>query len=357
MDINRKNYQEYFLDYFEKSLLPQKVAELMVFLEANPDLNKEFEAFEPLILEPFDIEFDNKQKLKKRNYETVGQITALNYEEWMVAGIEKDLSSKELHTLGQFISKNPDARLEYDLFLRTRLYPEKDVLYPEKDDLKKRSVFYLNRVLLYRVTAAAASLLLLLSVFLVNEYFSDNRLVSKSSVMNRLEAVSPTINFSSDIPAVGQRTTYADQNEVTDLVNIFVPNEINRQQAPGKLIAKHVNEISSPNDAPRSLEIIIRQNAELVPSNSEGFAMESEENNQQGSFSSRFVNGVMKNIFGKRKRSGKSLLEYTVDGYNLMADKEVEVEKEYDSSGNIVAYRVNGEVVKIGRKVNAPLGE
>lgn len=357
MDINRQNYQEYFLDYYENSLQPQKVAELMVFLEVNPDLNEEFEAFESISLEPSSISYSHKKKLKKPEYIAVGQINALNYEEWMISGMEKTLSPLGVKNLEQFISKNPESRLEYNMFLQSRLLPENEVQYQGKDELKKRGVIFIHRALMYRVASVAAILILLFTVFLSNEYFSSENQIRKARLLDRVDHLSPVIVFSSAGPVVKPRSDYQNQIKPLDNTTNYGMNEPKQLQALEKLIAINVDVIPSPDYDMPSIEPITIDYHAPASSENEALALEPAQQNRDGSFASRFVNGVLKNIFGQRNRSGKTFLEYTVDGYNLMADKDVEVEKEYNSSGEIVAYRVNGEVVKIGRKVNAPLGE
>jgi hypothetical protein len=66
MNINRENYEAYLLDYFEKELDPATVAELMLFLELNPDLKADFEEFENISLVPdTNIGFPTNTALKK----------------------------------------------------------------------------------------------------------------------------------------------------------------------------------------------------------------------------------------------------------------------------------------------------
>ena len=42
-NINRNNYEAFLLDYVEQNLTAELVAELMLFLEQNPDLKAELE--------------------------------------------------------------------------------------------------------------------------------------------------------------------------------------------------------------------------------------------------------------------------------------------------------------------------
>ncbi len=81
MDINRNNYEAYFLDYRENNLTPGQVAELLVFLEQNPDLKEEFESFESFSLFLIKTSGSNdKENLKKRDLIPTGNIDSSNYE-------------------------------------------------------------------------------------------------------------------------------------------------------------------------------------------------------------------------------------------------------------------------------------
>ena len=45
MNIDKNNYEAFFLDYHEGNLSPQEVADLYLFLSQYPELKKEFEDF------------------------------------------------------------------------------------------------------------------------------------------------------------------------------------------------------------------------------------------------------------------------------------------------------------------------
>jgi len=84
--ITRKNYEAYLLDYVEGNLSPELIAELMLFLEQNPDLKEVLEDFEIHKLEPVeDLGFD-KTRLKKET----GIITSDNYEDFIIAEVESN---------------------------------------------------------------------------------------------------------------------------------------------------------------------------------------------------------------------------------------------------------------------------
>lgn len=357
MNINRNNYQEFFLDYFEGALEPHEVAELMVFLEANPDLNSEFEDFEEIKLLPVNKGFQNKKSLKKHQYKTVGEITAFNYEEWLVAGIENDLSPKEQGELESFLDINPPAKLEYSHFIRSRLIPE-EVMLENKDELKKKGVILFYRPALVASLAIAASILIFLAVYLQVNNQPDNQRIATTTELERIEPVSGKIVIEEKVHEVSLRDQQLQISQPLEILNTSETTLLSENWPDfAGMEALRINpDVLSANfgTKPTLLAINTRQDYITEPNvlPSQPLIRET-----KSSFASRFINGVFSNIFGKRDPNKKSLLEYTVDGYNLMADREVEVEKHYDASGNLVAYRVNGELVKIGHKVNSTLGE
>ena len=65
MNITRHNCESFFLDYYEKNLSPVEVAEVLFFLEENPELKEVFESYEAICLEHEKVNFPDKEALKK----------------------------------------------------------------------------------------------------------------------------------------------------------------------------------------------------------------------------------------------------------------------------------------------------
>ena len=65
MKINRNNYEAFLIDFLDGTLDAVLVAELMLFLEANPDIREEFDGIEDVSLESQNIHFTEKDFLKK----------------------------------------------------------------------------------------------------------------------------------------------------------------------------------------------------------------------------------------------------------------------------------------------------
>jgi hypothetical protein len=63
MDINRNNYETFFLLYLDRELKPEEVLKVEKFLTENPDLQKEFAILKQTILLPFNMVFESKASL------------------------------------------------------------------------------------------------------------------------------------------------------------------------------------------------------------------------------------------------------------------------------------------------------
>ena len=141
MNINRNNYEIWFLDYYEGRLSREQVAALMAFLELHYDLKEEFDNFENISLPPAkDIVFDAKDSLKKIPVITVGGINEKNYEEFFIGEMEGDLSKEQSEQLVTFLKKNPSLKKEYDLFGKTKIAPDETIKFNAKQSLKKNII-------------------------------------------------------------------------------------------------------------------------------------------------------------------------------------------------------------------------
>ncbi|MGZ4059058.1 MAG: hypothetical protein ACXVPU_08525 [Bacteroidia bacterium] len=134
MNINKNNYEAFFLDYHEGNLSPQQVADLLLFIEQHPELKEEFESFENFTLEDFSgITFENKSGLKK-------EITNDNKDEYFIRSVEDTLSSIEKNLLDNFIKQHPQYIADLNLFQKTKLNPDSSIVFENKESLKHIAV-------------------------------------------------------------------------------------------------------------------------------------------------------------------------------------------------------------------------
>ena len=134
MNINKNNYEAFFLDYHEGNLTPQQVADLLLYIEQHPELREEFESFENIILEDFsDITFENKSGLKK-------EITIDNKDEFFIRSIENTLTPAEKALVTDFIKQHPQYATDFELFQKTKLVADASIVFENKNSLKRVAV-------------------------------------------------------------------------------------------------------------------------------------------------------------------------------------------------------------------------
>ncbi len=148
MNINKHNYEAFFLDYHEGTLTPQQVADLLLFVEQHPELKEEFESFENLTLEDLDsVSFEGKSSLKKDLSPTLSKgegklppINVLNKEEYFIRSVENTLAPAEKQLLETFIKQHPQFLIDFELFQKTKVSADTNIVFENKEALKKTVV-------------------------------------------------------------------------------------------------------------------------------------------------------------------------------------------------------------------------
>lgn len=167
MKINRTNYEIFFIDYNDGKLNPHEISQLKTFLQLNTDLQEEFDMFSQneSITEIENIVFEHKNSLKKVFIPKNTIITSNNFNDFVIAEIEGELSTNESFQLHQHLNENPDLKKEYNLFQLTKLKPEYSIVFENKKGLKKRSKRQaIIRQITY-VSAIAAGIALMFTIF------------------------------------------------------------------------------------------------------------------------------------------------------------------------------------------------
>lgn len=163
IEINRNNYEEYFLDFLEGNLSPSENDLLMSFLNSNPDLKEELELLNVLPEIRVEETFLEKSALKKSasNIES----NTDNFNELCIARIEGDLSKEASREFDSFINENSKRKKEFELFKLAKVKADHNIVYENKQELKKSTFnlfLFKNR---YSIISAAASIVIVLSLF------------------------------------------------------------------------------------------------------------------------------------------------------------------------------------------------
>ncbi len=378
MNINRENYEMYFLDYHEGRLDPGQVAELLVFLEAHPELKEELEDFENIRFKPdLTISFADKTSLKRNSVSDFGPISASNYETYFIADTEKQLTSDEQRWLNGFLEKNPWLNPTYQQYLLTRLQPDLHIHYPGKAGLK-HSIFKTRRIYFYALSAAA-SFALLLAVFL-NSATKQEVVLTASQKPLTIPAPAKR-GFSQETmqqPVSAPPVAYnsASAGHPVDLSQLPDQTVLNDQPkgertAITKIQSRLLIHITT-RDIVKPEYLFIRQNrnnpqiyATLYDQINLAERMQQEQvlTPVASSPKSMLQAGLRKlgDLFTGRESTPNhgtfnfwTIADLGISGYNLLTDKDLKLLTQSNDSGKVVSYALKGEGFEFMRLKNKP---
>ncbi len=110
--ITKNNYEAFYLDYLEGNLSDAETSLLFSFFEANPDCKADIEDEGDILdfkIQPEAEHIEDKEELKYFDCKA-SEICLSNYNDWLVAKQEGDLSAEDVQKVDQFIAEN---NLEY----------------------------------------------------------------------------------------------------------------------------------------------------------------------------------------------------------------------------------------------------
>ncbi len=164
MEINRNNYEIFFLDYLDGTLSEKEIDCFLDFVRKNPDLQQELEDLDKFKLPEQTVRFNAKNKLYKKKEE----LPAENYT--AIAYLEGDLSQAESAEFLHLLKFQPQQEKELELLAKTRLIADQTIVFPNKKSLYKKT---LQRKLWYYSSAIAAILLISLAIAPVFQFHSS----------------------------------------------------------------------------------------------------------------------------------------------------------------------------------------
>ena len=151
MNINRHNYEEFFILYMDNELSVEERRLVEDFVAEYPDLKEELDQLMQFKLQPEAIELPGKEELWKGST----LIHSGNQTEWLLLYLDGELSNKEKSQVEQYLLAESAAAAEWAGLQKARLIAEpvvfenKNSLYREEE--KQRRVVPL---FLFRIAAA-----------------------------------------------------------------------------------------------------------------------------------------------------------------------------------------------------------
>ena len=235
MKINRNNYEAFFTDYLEGILDEKLVDDFIEFLQQNPDLKEELSLFQTVSIGQEEMIFNKKESLLKEKYDVEEEFN------WVaIASMEEEISTSEKTEFEKYLSAHPEKQKEAELFSKTKLQPDKSVVFSKKNKLYRYSS---GRTILLWTTRVAAILIIALSVYVFIDK-NSNSIIPENQVVVIEKEPEKKINPSEikEVPTNNkveeQKTLKKDPEKPAVKSEKSKPNEtkIIRENSQGRLI-------------------------------------------------------------------------------------------------------------------------
>lgn len=171
MNINRDNYEEYFLLYIDNELSVAEKNAVDTFVSDNPDLLEELVMLQQSVVKPAAIDFPDKEALKKP--ETVDD----SVQEKLLLLLDNELKGKEKAAMLSLVQYNAAVKQEWKILQQTRCSPADIIEFKEKALLYKkepRRVVAISPKAVAWWRFAAAAILIGVGLWGTVSYFDDN---------------------------------------------------------------------------------------------------------------------------------------------------------------------------------------
>ena len=167
MNINRHNYELYFLLYVDNELSAEERNAIEQFVAENKDLASELELLKQTALPSEEIVFSSKQDLYKK------ELTPDHLQEQMLSHLDTELEPLLINSLAAEIAANDDLKREWNILQQTKLDPNEKIIFENKELLYRHEKDRVISMFFWR--AAAAILILGTALFIGVEKFSGTK--------------------------------------------------------------------------------------------------------------------------------------------------------------------------------------
>jgi hypothetical protein len=151
MNINRHNYEEFFLLYVDNELSAAERKAVDAFVEENPDLQMELSLLQQTVVNADDIVLHKKNWLYKE-----AEITALQQNLLLYA--DDELNAADKNRVESLLNTNAAAKAEFTMLQQTKLQPDMAVVFEDKQLLYRKEGGRVAGFKWWRVAAAAVLL-------------------------------------------------------------------------------------------------------------------------------------------------------------------------------------------------------
>ncbi len=207
MNINRHNYEEYFILYLDNELSSEQRRSVEEFTQLHPDLQEELELLQQTKFTPDEqVIFSQKEELLFSG--DTSFITISNYEEWLVAYIDNELTPAQRIAVETFAGQHITVQKELELLQQTKLQPEA-ILFPDKESLYRKEE-KVRPIVWWRIAAAAV---LFIGIGTTAVVMLTTKNGNETTGTESVASADGTKQAAKETPAV---TTPVNNNQTTD---------------------------------------------------------------------------------------------------------------------------------------------
>ena len=357
-NINRNNYEPYFLDFLEGTISPQDKKKLMLFLDSNQDLREELYSFEPIKLQNENYVYPEKSSLKKQFL--LNMDNSDNFDYLCIAQMEGDLSEKESHDFTELIKQNKEKELHYNRYLLCRIRPDESIIFGDKKSLKRNNAFISRKRLFYSFISAAASVIILLTIY----FFAQDR---KNMMNYNAEILKTQQN-----PIQTYQKPIIESNKNRELKNVVITKESDNNNLLHKFIVQEsdkketlkqeVVESNRKQEKPEQIAYLDPVNIQLrtnpksleMANNFIYYDVELIENEEKVGVKRYLSQSFNKYVFNKDKKEKVDwfdIAQASIKGINKIAGTNMALERVYDEKGNPKATNFNSKLIAFSSPV------
>ena len=254
MIIDRHNYEECFILYWDNELTVSQKQAVENFVKENQDLEEEFNILGQTRFTPDNnIQLEEKEFLLNNSF-----INITNYEEELLNYIDDEVTAEQRKEVERFAGQYSAVKQELALLQKTKLQPETEITFPDKSILYRREEkVRVISMTWFRVAVAAA--IILIAGFATFRLINNNNGVDKTEVVKSEPKKQPannnpgqSISNPDSQPPKGAKESFVNGNEKSTIQQPIDKNRnkipIDKNDGPKPLIAQRENKNNLPEE-------------------------------------------------------------------------------------------------------------
>jgi hypothetical protein len=358
MNIDRSNYEVWFIDWLDGNLKSFQTKELYSFLDLNPDLKGEFNDLTNIHLLSGELQYPFKDDLKR----SADEISELQFEYLCTARLENDLSELQKSELDEIIANDGEKKRISEQINKTRLSPLNINYKHKKQLLKLTPAQGIIRLSIIGLSAAAVITLIITTYLSVPHSPGDNKTNEAVIIIPNNNLMQPSNEKIPDIIESPDNKLSETAKITVKISALFRPDQTT---APLEDLAENSLEDSAVrNNAEPGVEKIKVIELSMLSNSTNRNDLASsyiyvpdEEPDNERSKIGKYIAKTFREKFLKEKTppdsplKGYEIAEAGVSGINKIFGWEMALDKKNDQNGNLKSVYFSSRILKF----NAPV--